>query len=484
MSPDILGKGEGKRYPLKHYLYLFIALIGILGINYSLPLTSLPQNYPELSALWRVIFSLLFIWRIIQSWSAAPLLHGWKNTKWVKLAFTTQILLSLFLLTGTATLFTSISLFIITLVLFRQSRYYSVEDVLYQHLLFFMPWLDTGQLWSIDYILHLSPQQNVLPALNTFFWAIGLYYLSAGIEKFYSPIWKKGQGFFYFISLPHLVNPHFKWLRRHLLICKAMSWATLFLELLFLPSLFIRPFAITNIAISLGFAIGLLTIVDFSFIGQTLFLVSLWFMALLMGTSGPTPTQAPWLWFGLWIAWTLSLSDYKAIIGKKVSRLTTGITPIGVFTEQHLMGIYIYQLRARDQDNEWICHLNPFTTSGEQGAYQRGYPRYYQGAMYPVTDLCLARQHDFPLPKDMLLEDLCWAAYLVEKRHGKTLESIHIYVKAINPSYQEPCSNWLSQEWVEMGFCSTSQPVWQWSQAVLPASDDSPRLKRYLPSIP
>jgi hypothetical protein len=469
---------------INKHAYLIPLLLGIIGIFFNAPLSSLPNHYPELAATWRISFSLLYIWRIVQSWDAAPLLHGWKKTKWVKLTFIIQILLSLLLLTGTATFFTSIGLFVITLALFRQSRYYSVEDVLYQHLLFFLPWLDTGQVWSIDTLFHLSPQQSVLPALNAFFWAMGLYYFSAGLEKCRSPIWQKGQGFFYFIALPHLVRPWFKWLRNHRPLCKGMSWATVCMELLFLPSLLFQPLAIISHGISLGFAIGLLTLVDFSFIGQALGLVSLWFLALLMapGALSSLQTPQPWLWLGLWITWSLSLSTHRSVFLNSVNRITTGITNIGVFTEQHLTGIYVYQLRAQNQGAEWICHLNAFNQSGELGTYQKGYPRYYQGAMYPITDLCLARQHAFKLSKEMLLEDLCWAAYLVERRRKKSLESIHIYLKAINPSPQEPFNNWISQEWAEMGSCSGSNPAWQWSQTVLPASQNSPRLKRYLPS--
>ena len=69
------------------------------------------------------------------------------------------------------------------------------------------------------------------------------------------------------------------------------------------------------------------------------------------------------------------------------NRFLTGIIcPIGVFNERHLSGFYIYKLRIEDKD---LDLEGAFSDEGFPGRLQKWYPRFFQSAMYFVTDFCL-----------------------------------------------------------------------------------------------
>ena len=300
--------------------------------------------------------------------------------------------------------------------------------------------------------------------------------MSAGFEKFMNPTWRKGLGFYYFIGLPHFVRKPFKFLRQQKRLCRFLGYFTVFGQLSLLPSLFLLYFRDFIILEQLIFGILLFTLVDLSFIPQ---IYALQFSALLIfdlmpaeSVSSQTP---PIFWLGLlstiWIA-SVSQSFGSPILSNpatsKLVRFTTGATQFKVFTEAHLFGLYLYRLVSKIDDRE-IYLLDAFNDDGSCGAYQHLHPRYFQGAMYPVTDTCIARLHHrekegLKLPR---LIDLCYAGITSNLGRAENCRSVEIQVKAVNPDndYCAQTDRWLDREWTTIGECKLVEetPRYEWT---------------------
>lgn len=63
-----------------------------------------------------------------------------------------------------------------------------------------------------------------LVGLNFCCWTFTVLMFSAGWEKLCSPMWRRGLGFFYFMSLRHWVKPRFHWANKSRAASIVMSW--------------------------------------------------------------------------------------------------------------------------------------------------------------------------------------------------------------------------------------------------------------------
>jgi hypothetical protein len=245
--------------------------------------------------------------------------------------------------------------------------------------------------------------------VNLLWLALGLVMFSAGFEKLWSPLWRRGQGFNCFVGLPHLVQRRFRFVRRWPGLGVWLSWMTVIAELAFVATASDAVVRMAVAAVLVGFAISLIVVVDFSFIGQALGLWLLLFLGLDIGgwISGYIPGSGGVLRLGtpvgVIVLTAIVLSVIRLLdipagplsrVALRFARWTVGLAPIRVFTEVHLYGVYLYRIVAQSLPDRQRDLLPAFDHDGGPGSFQRWYPRVFHGLMYPVSDLCLMAQRD------------------------------------------------------------------------------------------
>lgn len=463
----------------------FAALVGAWAIWNFIPFQHLSEPSQAVISLFRIVFSLLLILRLWRSEEALPMLWGWQKTSRLKLLWKIWYAILIALALGLFTPIMAIANFLMIVFIFRTSFYYSIEDIYFQIVSFGLVFLNSGAYFSLDQALGfplLLPDSIALTGLNLLVWVVALSVMSAGFEKSLSPVWQRGLGFYYFVALPHFVRHHFRFIRRHKRLCLNLGYATVVGQLLLLPSLpipFVRDFFLME---QLIFGVLLFVIVDLSFIPQIYTLQFSLFLVLdIIASISPTSTgafpaqdvgQIAFLVLAifLWIASSIQafgISLPLQTIASIPVRLTTGITSFRVFTEAHLFGLYVYRLVARLDGNE-IPLLSAFDGNGFMGPYQNLYPRYFQGAMYPITDVCIARRlaPDQEPRKLSRLVDLCYAAIQSKAGCRHQCCSVELQVKAINPDedYVATSDHWIDTSWTPIGECKVmdGNPHFQW----------------------
>jgi hypothetical protein len=336
--------------------------------------------------------------------------------------------------------------------------------------------LGCGRSYSLDSILEISPILASSYLFNSFFLSNGLIMMSAGYEKMKSKLWRSGKGTSYFFNSPHLLKERFHNLN------KAPSFILVVLSVMVVLGEFFLLFAslhpillILTIFILLGFSISLFTVIDISFIGQVLTLNLLFFAALniqhwtaidptILGVFSTAQLSSPIVLFCIGInTLTLFVTLYYPTASKlnlhTLQKLLTGTTtPIGVFTEKHQYGFYIF--RIINKENNQVV-LDAFDANGYPGPYQMGYPRYSQAAMYPVTDYCLAinKYGTDTDHKRQLVIDLLYGAWANLKTPSAT--SLSLAVKKFEED--DDITSFTAQEWSEIGHCNfTEKGVPNW----------------------
>jgi hypothetical protein len=238
-------------------------------------------------------------------------------------------------------------------------------------------------------------------ALDLWWLALALLMFSAGFEKLFSPLWRRGLGFSLFVGLPHLVQAPFRFLRRLPRLGRTLSYVVLGAELLLLATATCPPARLAIGVVLLGFAVSLFVVVDLSFIGQTLALVLACFLALdAAALIDATPAAAPALG-GATLALLVAaaapvvagcLDALPGRIGTAttwLARLTVGLEPIRVFTDSQLHGIFLYRVLAHGASGPPRSVVPAFRDDGAPGPLQRWHPRVFLKLTYEVTDLCL-----------------------------------------------------------------------------------------------
>ncbi|MFB6306704.1 MAG: hypothetical protein ABEH43_06910, partial [Flavobacteriales bacterium] len=238
------------------------------------------------------------------------------------------------------------------------------EDELFQMASFSLIFMNSGEVLSIDSYFHINylfPDGYTAYGLNFFINLLALIMFSAGLEKIFSPIWQKGLGFYYFIGLPHL--------RSHKLKCYSLNWITIGAELSLLMGLYFKPTRILSAIILLGFGISLFTIVDLSFIGQLISLSMLLILSIDFSfivpldlsiktfSLGSNQTTLLILFTLLWIGNCVRCIDSQLLsnsLTDMISRYSAGASPMYVFTERNVFGLYIFRLNSPKGDQNLL----------------------------------------------------------------------------------------------------------------------------------
>jgi hypothetical protein len=359
----------------------------------------------EALAAFRVAFGLLLAFRLHRLRRAVPVLwpsqraSPWDRRLPLGRAIDLWQVSALALAAGLFTPLSALLCLALGLYVFRRSYTHSLEDVLFELNSFFLILADAGATRSIDALLGLRGAV-IDPglALNLWWIALALVLLSAGFEKLFSPLWRRGLGFSLFVGLPHLVQRRFRFLRGMPALGWLLSWTTVVVELAFLPSGLALPLRLALTCVLVGFACSLFLVVDISFIGQTLLLDVVLFGGLdlmrLFGAAEAAPPRVPGLAASCLLVGLAAIPTLAAPLGRvgraleRVARYTVGLEPIRVFTDSQLHGIYLYRVAARREDGGEVPLVRTFLEDGSSGPLQRWHSRVFLKMTYEVTDLC------------------------------------------------------------------------------------------------
>jgi hypothetical protein len=424
--------------------------------------------------LFRIAIASLLIFRQIRIRPAIPLIWGYHTLQkepkvpyiliglqifflaWVAIGFFTDVFALLFLASN--------------IYFINKSRYYSIEDIYIQNVAFHMPFIGLGASYSVDSWSGCDPLIQNVYMLNSFFLSNALIMLSAGYEKIKSPLWREGKGTSSFMNLPHLVKENFHFLSsRFPGIMIVLGYLVMGAEFILLFSSVHSIALFLILFVLIGFSCCLFILVDISFIGQILLLNLLVIFLLVwpgyplgfLNLTVPKLIWDPFLIVALMVNFitTTVLLYYSFSVRLKlagIQKYLTGInSPIGVFNEKHQTGFYTYRLLV-----EGLSTMEAFNSNGFPGEYQTLFPRYFQAAMYPVTDFCLGLNKfggDSIVKKDQII-DLLYAGLLVKgKKEGAVVLSVKKFdINDTIHSYKET-------EWTNIGYCTYKDGAAEWT---------------------
>jgi hypothetical protein len=384
---------------------------------------------------------------------------------------------------GLGTDIAAVLLFATHIYLIYHSKYFSVEDITIQYLLLHLPFLRTGAVFSVDAVVGVSSQLGSAAFFNSLFVINALIMLSAGYEKMKSEPWRDGVAVQYFLQSPHITRSLVRQYLPPRWLLRLAGFIVLIAEFSLLFSVLNRYAFVAVSIILLGFAVSLYTLVDLSYIGQLWTIALGLFVGTVVQNVGTYPTTsrlfAPSIELGTVVSFLLASTAlivvfYPAAAANwkltDLQQYTTGITtPIAVFNERHLYGLFTYRLDyVTDDSTESTEQVLPaFAPDGTLGPLQQFRPRYFQGAMYPVTDYCLtkAKNGDPQTPPDRLI-DLCYAGL---RDAGVSTGTVILSVKPFNADTPE---EYLSNDWYAIGSCTFSEDEFEWEPLEAPPTPE------------
>ena len=447
------------------------ALAAVWGITHNLPFNVITPTDELVVAGFRIAYGAMLILRLLRVQPAGPMVLGWRQTGRVLRAIKWWLVPAGLICVGFLTPFAILAHFLFGAILWRRSKVYSLEDVLIRSAGFCLLFLNSHVALSVDAALGLTYGLAEIPVagVNFYAWTYGIIMLSAGSEKLCSPMWRRGLGFFYFMSLRHWVKPRFRWANRSLVASRLMSWVTIITQFLLVASFLIPGWRVAGFTMSLGFAISLCVMVYLAFLShQTLlsssFLVALELSHRLGGHRLDEPMSvvlSPLVLVacGFLLLGIVSSSGLVRLRGGLITTLsawTIALRPIMIFVETHIYGIYIFRQIAHiggKQKSVLECWDESATPSG----HQPWRPRTIAGTTYRVTDYCIAALEDIPeraASRAESIVDLAYAGYLeLSEQERQNLEHIEFQVRVFDPAddFVSDTSGWLSREWHAIG---------------------------------
>jgi hypothetical protein len=298
-----------------------------------------------------------------------------------------------------------------------------MEDVSFSAVAFYFVFAGAGQAFSLDALWGTQvwgrlPAGSLLPELALAV-AFGNIFLSAGVTKLPSRMWRRGLGTYYFYLMPNFRRMDTSFLTRNLPLMKAMNYTALAMEFLLLPALLINavPFGLLFWCLALGFALQLSTVFLLTWIGESLIvgLLPILWLILYTGTGGMAGLLVrelgalrEWpgmaiavvllasLFAGLWIAivaesrwlpgWKLLRAFDRAM--RYVVRHTWGLIPCEVFTEVHMEGPVVYRVFAETPESDREVY-RLFSEKAQPGKDRSWKPAFFEVTSYKVAETCM-----------------------------------------------------------------------------------------------
>ena len=448
-----------------------VAIAGVWGMMAGIPYASVTTEQQWWIGVFRAMYGLLVAFRLMRTLPGAALLHGWRRTKEMRHIYIAWSFVAMMICVGFLTPLVLTVHWLLGCTIQRWNRVYSVEDVLFRATGFCLLFLQSQLAFSLDaeFGWTFGLGGSSVLGVNFFMWTLALLMFSAGLEKMWSPLWHKGLGFYYFMSLPHLVKPYFSWLNRSRWLSVVLSWITVFSELLLIPAMFFPWLRWTLYFLLGGFAVTLFILVDISFIGQLTLLLIVGAVALDWNRQQLAPETLPvfqswsmpeWVLFFFLAtifvlgAWSSSgLARLRSGLVSRIMGLTTHFRPFTVFVEIHFYGLYLFRLLARMNDGSTKKILDVFKDTGAPGKLQTWRPRTFSGSMYRFTDYCIAVLENLEqrrIERAEFVMDIAYAGWeQLSESERRRLDHIELEVRVFDPAdnYEPDTKHWLSADW-------------------------------------
>ena len=434
------------------------------------PFAPIFEDTVHLRAGFRVAFAGVFLISLLRSRGAFPIIYGHdvlaRRGQTLRWSFDLQILATVALLIGFLTEIAALALIVLRGYFAVRTKRWGLENNIYQTTLVVLPFLGLGEAYAIDRLLGV-PEVLASPVMfNAQFVLYAVMMASGGYHKMTNDMWRRGMGVKRFIEAPHLQTPVIGRLASRtapLPLLIGSNYLTVAGEFFLLFGIFNQYILFGSLAVLLVFSISAFSLVDLSFIGETLLVVFLLYALALAGHFSlfppatamldPTLTLFSVLAFVL-TCLSLVQTFWPELGGRPLVRFPatvfTGMnTPIKPFNEHHLIGVYTFQIQDGESPGKSLLPI--FDDEGRPGPLQRFYPRYYQASMYEVTDYCLGLlDGDVNPGKRSSVEDLCVTAL---ELNGRSEDKVVVTVKLLD--VREP-EQYLENEWVPICDCRVS----------------------------
>jgi hypothetical protein len=449
---------------LRVVLFLALSGLGTWGILTGVPIRQLSEAQVDLIGIFRIIYGLLFALRLYRGLPAVSLVWGWQNAGQVRRYYWMNILNCCCLAAGFLTPIALVAHWAFLVFVQRHHRAYSVEDVLNRLPGFCLFFMNSHLGFSLDRILgwNFGLTEGGAVGVNFFIWTFSAIMFSTGYEKIWSPVWRKGLGFYHFVSLPFIARPIFRKLRNFRSICLLASWTSLFLELGLILTVFHRMIFMATLVVLVGFGLTLtFGPAPFFFVGGATTWAASFTLAMAV-TAQQLPLYAPgwggYLLIALYCAGCFSIMNFAPIRGGWLANLmlhTVHMRPYILFNEVHFYGLYIFRVLGRFGREQVDC-LELFKENGEPGPMQEIRPVGLYAAFTRVTDYCIAQIHQQGDRLEFygrVLADMGWAAIDRMKRAGRGMpEDLIFEVRVYDPEegYDVLTSPWRT-DWVQIG---------------------------------
>lgn len=375
-------------------------------------------------ALARILFGIIFAAKIYSSWHAHKIMWAHRRPPFffalLSLLLASTVLFTLGLFTAPA----AIVLFVAYVALFRYASFFGMDDTVCHSLALYFLISNPGEAYSLDRLLGIASLGRLAPQTNfpEYFLAaaFGAIFLSAGIKKLQSPLWRRGLGVYYFFLMPLHRRCGVSFFTRHPGLMKCMNYQILFMQAAILPLFLLSssPAGLLGLIFFTGFAVSLCTIFVFTWLGELIlvgFIPLFWILAssgmkgLAIRAYGDAQLlQSPLeqglvallaliffslLWSGVVSHWIPAIAD-TAFGGfhswmRTIARMACGFIPVDLFGEKHIIGPMIYRAFIRNSPQGEKETFRIFTETCLSGPSRNFRPTFIEVTQYKVAEACM-----------------------------------------------------------------------------------------------
>jgi hypothetical protein len=377
----------------------------------------------------RILFGVMFSIKLFFSIDARELVWSHRLPLGSKRCFsfllTSLVIANSFFIFGFCTGPAALLQWFFYVFLFRYASLFGLEDISFHALSFYFVFAGSGTALSLDSLWGFEVWGRILHdslvpelALAT---AIGNIFLSAGITKLPSPMWKRGLGAYYFFLLPNFRRLGTSLFTKNEKLSRIINHMAIGMELGLLPALFVNffPLGLAFWLMAIGFTLLLSTVFVLTWIGESMtlgLLIVLWLVLEAdtggLGTLwwqeigllddyayyGVTAILLVTLFAGFCTALVPDARLFRGIswvtrfyrLMRYIARYTWGLLPCEVFTEVHMKGSIVYRVFAQQgntgERQEVFKIYSPQCNPGPERFFR---PTFFEVTAYKVAEACM-----------------------------------------------------------------------------------------------
>ena len=454
---------------LKKSIFFSSFLLLITLIYSGLPYKNLSSSYQFFLSITRILYFSVFIIYLFKLKELSYIQFN-KNYKELNIICNILAVVSLLIVLGIFTKFFVLLHLVLYLYLFRKSRanFYGIEQSYHQIFGLFFIFSNSNVYFSIDKLFEIDSflMFKDSTSLNFLVLSISVCLISGFHEKLKSKLWKSGKALKIFLNLPHIKKFKYNKTFTKIFFNKYVCYISIINQAL----LFFLLFNELRIFFYIGeliFSISIMVMAPLHFIGATFVLIfSLLITTELVNLNYINFTQEIILTndfdnfkvidytLGLLILNSFVACFYKTpIFFDKINRYTLGLSPFGVYTEQHTNGIRVFKISGFKNSKLIYNNLFEFyNENGNVGSKQWWMPSIIFGLTYRITDICERRlDKNSTINDEKILISTFKNVINLNKFSFNDIDVLKFYIKTINPENSgRNIENWIDRNWSEI----------------------------------